>query len=225
MLKNFNIRKATLAISAICCVLGVHSSVSAQNIDTGTVNVNGAVRSATCQVKFRVAGNTGFSANPVLELGTVKSTDFLVSGASEDNPIVVGSKRPIVVATLASPTDATQKCDLGGINRKWDLAITNAFPGGANGKFLAAPGTGVTNALVRIRAVPVADPTSDSFLTTPNNVNISDKTSNIGTGNTYFSAGAGNGISIEARFVSTSATIAPTVGPFSSNLELRTTYE
>jgi hypothetical protein len=222
MLKNINIRKATLAISAIWCLIGVHSSVSAQSTDTGTVNVNGTVVTSTCLVNFRNSGTSGFSTSPVLELGSVKAADFLVSNASVNNPIAVGSLAPVVVVTVSSPSSTSSVCSLGG-NGKWDLAITQGTAGPAPlNQFLASTTSG-TNALVRIRAAVVNDPNSNTF-TFSNLVNISNTSNNIGTGGSNFTATANSGIAIEARFISTSPTVLPTVGTFNSNLVLKTTY-
>ena len=90
MLKNINIRKVTLAISAIWCLAVVHPSVSAQTTDTGTLTVNGTVVTSTCLVNFRNSGTSGFNTSPVLELGSVKAADFLQTGAAPATPVVVG---------------------------------------------------------------------------------------------------------------------------------------
>ena len=222
MLKNINIRKATLAISAILSLAGVHSSVSAQSTDTGTLTVNGTVVTSTCLVNFRNSGTSGFNTSPVLELGSVKAADFLQTGAAPTNPVVVGSLAPVVVVTVSSPSSISSACSLGG-NGKWDLAITQGTAGSPAplNQFLASPSG--TNALVRIRAAVVTDPNSNTF-TFSNVVNISNTSNNIGTGGSTFTAIATSGIAIEARFISTSQTVSPTVGTFNSNLVLRTTY-
>ena len=223
MLKNINIRKATLAISAIWCLAVIHPSASAQSTDTGTLTVNGAVVTSTCLVNFRNSGTSGFNTSPVLELGSVKAADFLQTGAAPVTPVVVGSLAPVVVVTVSSPSSTSSACSLGG-DGKWDLAITQGLAGGQTfplNQFLASPSG--TNALVRIRAAVVTDPTSNTF-TFSNVVDISNTSNNIGTGGSTFTATATSGIAIEARFISTSPTVLPTVGTFNSNLVLKTTY-
>jgi hypothetical protein len=222
MLKTTRARRSAFAFLAFCSMSFLSLNTSAQSIDTGILTVTGSVQISTCRVNFRNQGQSGFSANPVLDLGNFKVSDFEISGASATSPVEVTNNPPkVMVVSLSSTNDQSQRCTLGG-GQKWDLQISSATAGtGLLGRFLKSPSG--TSALVGIKGTVVADITVNEA-TFGNFLDVSDRTINVGTGTSSVTATASNGIAIRAAFVSVNP-VGPTAGIFNSPITLTAVYK
>jgi len=125
---------------------------------------------------------------------------------------------------LSSTNDQTLRCTLGG-GQKWDLQISSATTGAVGdglGRFLKSHSG--TDALVGISGTVLTDINANQA-TFKSYLDVSDRTSNVGTGTSSFSATATNGIAIRAAFISVNATVGPTPGIFNSPITLTTVYQ
>jgi hypothetical protein len=224
MLKTTRAHRSAFAFLAFCSMSFLSLNTSAQSIDTGILTVTGSVQISTCRVNFRNQGQSGFSANPVLDLGNFTVSDFEISGASIGDPRIVTRNPPqVMVVSLSSTNDQTQTCTLGG-GQKWDLQISSATTGAVSqglGRFLKSPSG--TSALVGIKGTVVAN-INVNEATFNNFLDVSDRTINVGTGTSSVSATATNGIAIQAAFISVSPT-GPTAGIFNSPITLTAVYK
>ena len=224
MLKTIRAHRSAFAFLAFCSMSFLSLNTSAQSIDTGVLTVKGSVQISTCRVNFRNQGEAGLSANPVLDLGNFKVSDFELADASIGNPREVTRNPPkVMVVSLSSTNDQNQSCTLGG-GQKWDLQISSATTGAVSlglGRFLKSPSG--TDALVGISGTVLTNINANeaSF---KSYLDVSDRTINVGTGNTSFTATATNGIAIRAAFISVSST-GPTPGIFNSPITLTTVYQ
>ena len=226
MLKTIRAHRSAFAFLAFCSLPFLSLNTSAQSIDTGVLTVTGSVQISTCRVNFRNQGQTGFSANPVLDLGNFKVSDFEISGASIGDPREVTRNPPkVMVVSLSSTNDQNQRCTLGGDQQKWDLQISSATTGAVGqglGRFLSSPSG--TNALVGIKGAVLTN-INENEATFNNFLDVSSRTINVGTGTTSFTATNTNGIAIRAAFISVNATVGPTAGIFSSPITLTAVYQ
>jgi hypothetical protein len=227
MLKTTRAHRSAFAFLAFCSMSFLSLNTSAQSIDTGILTVKGSVQISTCRVNFRNQGQSGFSANPVLDLGNFKVSDFELAEASIANPREVTRNPPkVMVVSLSSTNDQNQSCTLGG-GQKWDLQISSATTGAVSqglGRFLSSPSPSGTNALVGIKGAVL--PNINANEATFNNfLDVSDRTINVGTGTSSVSATATNGIAIRAAFISVNATVGPTAGIFNSPITLTAVYQ
>jgi hypothetical protein len=128
-----------------------------------------------------------------------------------------------MVVSLSSTNDQNQSCTLGG-GQKWDLQISSATTGAVGqglGRFLSSPSG--TNALVGIKGAVLTNINANEA-TFNNFLDVSDRTINVGTGTTSFTATNTNGIAIRAAFISVSPT-GPTPGIFESPITLMAVYK
>jgi type 1 fimbria pilin len=224
MLKTIRSHRSAFAFLAFCSLSFLSLNTSAQSIDTGVLTVKGSVQISTCRVNFRNQGQSEFSANPVLDLGNFKVSDFELAEASIGNPREVTRNPPkVMVVSLSSTNNQNQSCTLGG-GQKWDLQISDATTGAVGeglGRFLKSPSG--TDALVGIKGAVLTNINANEA-TFNNFLDVSDRTINVGTGTTSFRATNTNGIAIRAAFISVSPT-GPTPGIFESPITLMAVYQ
>lgn len=224
MLKTIRAHRSAFAFLAFCSMSFLSLNTSAQSIDTGVLTVKGSVQISTCRVNFRNQGEAGLSANPVLDLGNFKVSDFELADASIGNPREVTRNPPkVMVVSLSSTNDQNQRCTLGGAGT-WDLQISSATTGAVGqglGRFLSSPSG--TNALVGISGT-VVDITANSADFKNSYLDVSDRTINVGTGSQDFLATNTKGIAIRAAFVSVNP-VGPTAGIFNSPITLTAVYQ
>jgi type 1 fimbria pilin len=209
--------KKVIQITAAALLAGMQWGAQAQSADSGTINFSGQISASTCALNMNDSAGSELGGTKIVNLGTLSAASV---GAG-----TVGSTfgTPQTVTFSVRSVDGTTDCTLASGNTAWDIALALGVEDivtiGGTTYLRNSLTSGATNAAVVLRGGVGTVGSSPLVLRGGQGVN-----GTLMSGGTQPTATASQNIVLQAQFVRTQPSAAPTSGLYAATVPLLVVY-